>query len=105
VKNWWYTTRWLLGSQFAARALGLLNNVLLARLLAPVSYGDFTQAMAIAGSLAPLADTGVSAIITRHIARRPSSSAVLGAAIGLRIGQSLLPVSYTHLTLPTTPYV
>lgn len=90
MKNWWYTTRWLLGSQFAARALGLLNNVLLARLLAPVSYGDFTQAMAIAGSLAPLADTGVSAIITRHIARRPSSSAVLGAAIGLRIGQSLL---------------
>jgi O-antigen/teichoic acid export membrane protein len=66
VKNWWYTTRWLLGSQFAARALGLLNNVLLARLLAPVSYGDFTQAMAIAGSLAPLADTGISAIITRH---------------------------------------
>jgi O-antigen/teichoic acid export membrane protein len=90
VKNWWYTTRWLLGSQFAARALGLLNNVLLARLLAPVSYGDFTQAMAIAGSLAPLADTGISAIITRYVARRPRSSTVLGAAIGLRIGQSLL---------------
>ena len=90
MKNWWYTTRWLLGSQFAARALGLLNNVLLARLLAPVSYGDLVQAMAIAGSLAPFADTGVSAIITRHIARRPRSSAVLGAAIGLRIGQSLL---------------
>ncbi len=90
MKNWWYTTRWLLGSQFAARALGLLNNVLLARLLAPVSYGDFVQAMAIAGSLAPFADTGVSAIITRYVARRPRSSAVLGAAIGLRIGQSLL---------------
>ena len=90
MKNWWYTTRWLLGSQFAARALGLLNNVLLARLLAPVSYGDLVQAMAIAGSLAPFADTGVSAIITRYVARRPRSSAVLGAAIGLRIGQSLL---------------
>jgi O-antigen/teichoic acid export membrane protein len=91
VKNWWFTTRWLLGSQFAARLLGLLNNVLLARLLAPVSYGDFTQAMAIAGSLAPVADTGISAIITRYVARRPRSSAVLGAAIGLRMGQSLLP--------------
>ncbi len=90
MKNWWYTTRWLLGSQLAARVLGLLNNVLLARLLAPVSYGDFTQAMAIAGSLAPFADMGISAIITRHVARRPCSSAVLGAAIGLRIGQSLL---------------
>ncbi|MDW8320734.1 MAG: oligosaccharide flippase family protein [Armatimonadota bacterium] len=87
---WRFTTRWLLGSQFAARLLGLLNNVLLARLLAPASYGDFTQAMAVAGSLAPLADAGVSAIVTRHIARRPHASAVLGASMGLRMVQGAL---------------
>jgi len=95
VKIWWFTTRWLLGSQFAARLLGLLNNVLLARLLAPASYGDFTQTMAAAGSLAPLADTGVSAIITRLLARRPHASAILGAAIGLRIVQGVLLWSAT----------
>ena len=90
MKSWQFTTRWLLSSQFAARVLGLVNNVLLARLLAPASYGDFTQAMAIAGSLAPLADMGVSAIITRHVARRPRASAVLSAAIGLRMMQGVL---------------
>ena len=90
MKNWRLTTRWLLGSQFAARVLGLVNNVLLARLLAPASYGDFTQAMAIAGSLAPLADMGVSAIITRYVARRPHASGVLSAAIGLRVAQGAL---------------
>ncbi len=90
MKSWQFTTRWLLSSQFAARVLGLVNNVLLARLLAPASYGDFTQAMAIAGALAPLADMGVSAIITRHAARRPHAFAVLSAAIGLRVVQASL---------------
>ncbi|MDW8105710.1 MAG: oligosaccharide flippase family protein [Armatimonadota bacterium] len=90
MRSWQITTRWLLGSQFAARALGLVNNVLLARLLAPASYGDFTQAMALAGSLIPLADGGVSAIVTRHTARRPRAYIVLEASIGLRIVQSLL---------------
>lgn len=90
MKSWQFTTRWLLGSQFAARVLGLVNNVLLARLLAPASYGDFTQAMAVAGSLAPLADMGVSAIITRHVARRSHASAVLGTSIRLRTAQSIL---------------
>lgn len=90
MKGWQFTTRWLLGSQFAARVLGLVNNVLLARLLAPLSYGDFTQAMALAGSLAPLADMGVSSVITRCVARRPRLSAVLGAAVALRVMQSVL---------------
>lgn len=90
MKDWRFTTRWLLGSQFAARVLGLVNNVLLARLLAPALYGDFTQAMAVAGSLAPLADMGVSAIITRYLARCSHTSGVLGASITLRILQSVL---------------
>lgn len=90
MKAWQFTTRWLLGSQVAARLLGLVNNVLLARLLAPASYGDFAQAMAFAGSLVPLADMGLSAVITRHIARRPRSHAVLSASLGLRLAQSLL---------------
>ncbi|GIV21018.1 MAG: hypothetical protein KatS3mg023_2769 [Armatimonadota bacterium] len=80
----------MLGAQFAARVLGLLNNVLLARLLAPASYGDFTQAMAIAGSLAPLADMGISSLVMRHGARRARSSTVLGTAIGLRMVQAIL---------------
>lgn len=90
MKTWHFTARWLLGSQFVARVLGLLNNILLARLLAPPSFGDFTQAMAYAGSLASLADTGVSAVVTRHVARRPRSVAVVGAATGLRIVQGVL---------------
>jgi PST family polysaccharide transporter len=80
----------MLGSQFAARVLGLLNSVLLARLLAPASYGDLTQAMAAAGSMAPLADMGISSLMMRHIARRPRSSTVLGTAIGLRMVQGIL---------------
>ncbi|GIV17257.1 MAG: hypothetical protein KatS3mg022_2692 [Armatimonadota bacterium] len=90
MKSWWFTTRWMLGSQFAARVLGLLNNVLLARLLAPASYGDFTQVMAAAGSLAPLADMGISSLMMRHAAHRPRSSTVLGTAIGLRMVQGIL---------------
>lgn len=90
MKAWQYTTRWLLGSQVAGRLLGLVNNVLLARLLAPASFGDFTQAMAYAGSLVSLADMGVSAVITRHAARRVRSLAVLGSALGLRVVQSVL---------------
>lgn len=90
MKSWQTTTRWLLGSQVAARALGLVNNVLLARLLAPVAFGEFTQAMALAGALTPLADTGVSTVVTRQVARRRHASAVLGASLGLRMVQSLL---------------
>lgn len=90
MKAWQYTTRWLLGSQVAGRLLGLVNNVLLARLLAPASFGDFTQAMAYAGSLVSLADMGISAVITRHAARRVRSLTVLGAALGLRMVQSVL---------------
>ena len=90
MKTWRFTTRWLLGSQFVARLLGLVNNVLLARLLAPAAFGDFTQAMAYAGALVPLADMGVSAVITRHTARRARSIAVLQTALGLRVVQSVL---------------
>lgn len=90
MKTWRFTTRWLLGSQFAARLLGLVNNVLLARVLAPASFGDFTQAMAHAGAWVPLADLGVSAVMTRHIARRPRSTPTLSAGLGLRTVQSVL---------------
>ncbi len=90
MKTWQFTTRWLLGSQFAARLLGLLNNVLLARLLAPAPFGDYTQAITVAGSLTPVADMGVSAVVTRYVARRPHAPAVLSAAIALRVVQSLL---------------
>lgn len=88
MKSWGTTTRWVLGAQLAARALGLVHHVLLARLLAPVAFGEFTQAMALTGALAPLADTGVSAVMTRHVARRRRALGVLGAALGLRLAQA-----------------
>jgi len=90
VRTWHFTTRWLLGSQFAARLLGLVNNVLLARLLAPALFGSFVQAMAVAGALAPLADAGVSAVLTRHVARRPQARFMLSAALGLRFLQGAI---------------
>lgn len=89
MRSWQYTTRWLLGSQLAARVLGLLNSMLLARLLAPAAYGSFTQAMAHASVLAPLADGGIAAVICRHVARRRGSARLLAAAGALRILQSL----------------
>jgi O-antigen/teichoic acid export membrane protein len=87
VREWRLTAQWLVAAQGAARALGLLNNVLLARLLAPLGYGSFTQAMAHAGALAPLADMGVAAILCRHVARRGDTSQLLGAAVALRLFQ------------------
>jgi len=89
VREWRLTAQWLVAAQVAARALGLLNNVLLARLLAPVGYGSFAQAMAHAGALAPLADMGVAAILCRHVARRGDASTLLRAAVALRLLQSV----------------
>ena len=40
----------------------------------------------------------------RHTSRRTSGK-ILGGVIALLSAGVLLPVSYTHLTLPTTPYV
>lgn len=74
-----------MASQVGARLLGLLNQVLLARLLLPAAYGVFAQSMAYSSLFAPVADLGVSAILTRHLASRPRSSKVLPAAVGLRL--------------------
>ena len=34
-----------------------------------------------------------------------TSEHVLAALVGLDVDNAIIPVSYTHLTLPTTPYV
>ena len=34
-----------------------------------------------------------------------AASTLLAAAVGHDVEHHLMPVSYTHLTLPTTPYV
>ena len=47
----------------------------------------------------------LSASTTVVVTCSSESYTVSGTVVGLYSGQSVTPVSYTHLTLPTTPYV
>ena len=47
-----------------------------------------------------LADLGAEVILVERAAENPN-----GAGVGGVIESAFFPVSYTHLTLPTTPYV
>ena len=47
----------------------------------------------------------VAAAIGGGLLVRGSSARMLRASIGIRVIAVIIPVSYTHLTLPTTPYV
>ena len=40
-----------------------------------------------------------------QVRRRPAAAAAIAALAGLAGAAAFMPVSYTHLTLPTTPYV
>ena len=73
------------GLVFAASAAVLVLEILGIRLLAPYVGLTLETTTAIIGTVL----AGIAA----------------GAALGGRAADRLDPVSYTHLTLPTTPYV
>ena len=60
-------------------------------------------------SFAELTGEFFSSLLGRGDAAQATISAILGACLaGLTcgaLGSFIIPVSYTHLTLPTTPYV
>ena len=58
------------------------------------------------GDIFGIVDNGVLAILALagiDLDKKLGGSGVMGGLFGALIGNS--PVSYTHLTLPTTPYV
>ena len=70
------------------------------------SYGELTPHPALRGHLQSTRQEPSTAVALRHA---PAGAAPRGKALGLcrqlAVGFAGEAVSYTHLTLPTTPYV
>lgn len=60
--------------EFAARAIGMFINILLARYLAPEGYGQYTVVLTYTAILYSLSCLGVNQLTIRHIARNPDNS-------------------------------
>src|SRR5205823_7877077 len=57
---------WTIALRWAARIMGLITTILLARLLTPADYGIVTIAVLIVGSVEIFSQTGQNAAVIRH---------------------------------------
>jgi O-antigen/teichoic acid export membrane protein len=62
---------WLLAGEVLGRALGALWQILLARYLGTLLFGEFSFALALTAIVGVLADFGLGTLVTREVARNP----------------------------------
>ena len=61
---------WLLSGEVVGRALGGIYQILLARYLGVLIFGEYSTAMAMAAVLGILADLGLTTLVMREVSRR-----------------------------------
>ena len=77
--GWWLTER------LTAIGLAVATSIVLTRALGPGEYGELSYLLALVGLLAPLAQSGLSGLVTRALLEKPEEErAALGAALLLR---------------------
>lgn len=57
---------WLVGARWSLRAIGLINTIILARLLRPADFGVLAMAMVMIGFIRIFAETGQALAVIRH---------------------------------------
>lgn len=57
---------WLVGARWSLRAIGLVNTIILARLLRPADFGIVAMAMVMIGFIRIFAETGQALAVIRH---------------------------------------
>src|SRR3989338_5881549 len=100
VKN----TFWLFSGQILGRLIRAAIVIYAARILGPASWGAFSYAMSLTAFMLIFSDVGVSAIVTKEVARNPSFgekyfSTALGIKLALlMVGMAILIFAAPYLT-------
>lgn len=89
----------------AVLALGLVSVAITTRYLGAGDYGRFALALSLTQLFGVLADAGLTAVVVRELAQRPDRAGpVLGSALVLRSGLSLVAVGGAVLAALLLPY-
>lgn len=90
IKNTW----WLYFDKFSRLLISLLVGIFIVRQLGPMSFGEFSFAIAIVGLISPIAAMGLGSILTREFVKHPDKRGVfLGTSIGLRLISAVISVA------------
>ena len=116
VRRYAPNASWMLGEQLLRMLAGVLVGIWVARYLGPEQFGIFSYVFAFVALFSSVAKLGLDSIVVRDLVGNPEGRNVyLGTAFWLKFLGAVFTlffvciasasVSYTHLTLPTTPYV
>ena len=100
---------WMITMRWSIRLIGLVSTIILARLLAPESFGLVAKAMIVVGFLEVLTDTGQRLALIRHPAptrEHYDSAWSVSVLIGLGVVLAILlvaPFSDVYLNEPSAP--
>ncbi len=84
---------WLVLGRSSTLIVNLLAMIVVARYLGPSEFGKLSYALAFVALIAPIAQLGLNAIVTRNIVRnRMATSRILGTSIALRTIGSLTAI-------------
>jgi len=82
---------WLLGEQLLRAVLGAIVGAMVARHLGPGSFGTLSIVFAYLMLFGSISGLGIGGILVRDLIREPAMTPrILGTALGLRLGASLL---------------
>lgn len=85
---------WWLGERLGAMVFSVATSVVLTRALGPGSFGELSYLLALVGLAAPLAQFGLSGLVTKALLERPlDERAAVGAALLLRLVGGLVALA------------
>lgn len=91
---------WVFLAFASVKALGLLTNLVLARLLSPADFGLMSFAMVIIGAMTLLQDVGVSQAVVYHPGRQADMMRIAGTGLFLNLVTALCLVTIGVLGAP-----
>ncbi len=91
LRKMFKNTGWIYIDKFSRLLVSLLIGIFIVRQLGPVSFGEFSFAIALVGMISPLAALGLDSIMTREYVKFPKKKGVLlGTALGIKIVSAIL---------------